>query len=204
MRVSSTSTQISRRQPQQARAALRRAKFLDAAAELIGGVGLEAATMTAVAERAGASIGALYDYFPDKATLALALMARYAEEADAHWAAVLALPHTPAKDAFADLFVEGVLAFVRERPAYLPLLGASPGYARSNAARRPLRQTIAKALQTLQPTMSADRAFLSAQVIVELIKGLLSVYKQVAPKERETVAEEFKGLIRLYLTEIAH
>jgi hypothetical protein len=36
-------------------------------------------------------------------------------------------------------------------------------------------------------------------VIVQLIKGLLTVYREAAPKEREKVAEEYKKLFRLYL-----
>jgi hypothetical protein len=36
-------------------------------------------------------------------------------------------------------------------------------------------------------------------VIVQLIKGLLSVYREAAPKQREQVTAEFKRLFRLYL-----
>ena len=209
MRVPSTSASAARRQPQQARASIRRAKFLDVAALLFGKLGYEAVTMTAIAEQAQASIGTLYDYFPDKQTIALALMTKYTAEADLHWKAILDVPVAPEKDVLADLFVDGVLAFVRERPAYLPLLGtrsaAQPRgqvrYARSEAARRPLRKTIANTLQALSPQTTDERAFLRAQVIVEIIKGLLAVYKETGPKERQAVTEEFKKLIRAYLME---
>jgi len=157
--------------------------------------------MTAVAEHSQASIGTLYDYFPDKQTLALALLAQYTEEADAHWKLILGRPSSLTKAALADLFVEGALAFVRERPAYLPLLGAPFTYSRSLAARQPLRRTIVDALQRMNPKMPVDRAFISAQIIVELIKGLLAIYKGTTPKDRDAVAVEFKKLMRLYVIE---
>ena len=56
--------------PQQERSSRRLASFLDAAAELFAEVGYEATTMTAIAERSGSSIGALYNYFPDKQAVA--------------------------------------------------------------------------------------------------------------------------------------
>src|SRR6202035_272519 len=71
--------------PQQERSTRRLARFLDAAAELFAEVGYEAATMTAVAERSGSSIGALYNYFPDKQSIAFTLVNQYSQEVEAHW-----------------------------------------------------------------------------------------------------------------------
>jgi AcrR family transcriptional regulator len=174
------------------------------AARLIGQLGYEAVTMTAIAEQAEASIGTLYDYFPDKQAIALALKAQYTEEADAYWKALLRNPAGLTRAALADLFVEGALMLVRDRPAYLPLMGASVAYSRSHSLRRPLRKTIVGALQTMNPKLAEDRAFITADVIVQLIKGLLTVYREAAPKEREKVTQEFKKLLRLYLMESLH
>ena len=199
--MASTSANARRRNPQQARATQRRATFLEAAARLIGEHGYEAVTMTAIAEKAQASIGTLYDYFPDKHSLALALKTQYFQEIDEHWKLLLCDPTTLTKAALADLFVEGALSLVKLWPAYLPLLDASLAFARSATARRPLRKTIAGALQAIHPHLADDRAFIHAQVIVELIKSLLSVYKHSAAAEREAVAEEFKRLLRFYVVE---
>ena len=157
--------------------------------------------MTAIAEQAGASIGTLYDYFPDKQALALVLIAQYVHEAEEHWAKLLQLPSARSKVDIADTFIEGILEFARDRPAYLPLSGAPIAYTRTKAAREPLRRTIAAALQDLKPSLPADRAFLNAQVIVEIIKGMLGVYRQSTPKDREDVVTEFKKVMRLYLTD---
>lgn len=156
--------------------------------------------MTAIADLAHASIGTLYDYFPDKPALALALITRYTEEAEAHWAKLLQRPPARGRASLADVLIDGILAFVRDRPAYLPLLGAPLALTRSRAAREPLRRTFAVALQNLKPGLASDRAFLNAQVIVEIIKGMLGVYRQATPKDRDAVVTEFKKVMRLYLT----
>jgi len=157
--------------------------------------------MTAIAEQAGASIGTLYDYFPDKPSIALALKTKYVEEMDEQWKALLHDCGKLTRAALADLFIEGALRFMRERPAYLPLVGAPIAYSRSKSGRRPLRMTFARALQTMNPKLADDHAFIHAEVIVQLIKGLLAVYREAVPKEREKVAEEFRKLTRLYLME---
>ena len=156
--------------------------------------------MTAVAEQTGASIGTLYDYFPDKQTLAQVLTTQYAVEADEHWKLLLDGPLSSGKSDLADLFVEGALAFARERPAYLPLLGAPVVASRSQADREHLRETFAGALRRRNPRLTGDKAFLRAQVIVELIKALFAVLKQIAPKNRVAVTGEFKRLVRFYVS----
>jgi AcrR family transcriptional regulator len=62
-----------RRIPRQARAAETVALILEAAAQILEAGGLEAFTTNAVAERAGVSIGTLYQYFSDKKAILLAL-----------------------------------------------------------------------------------------------------------------------------------
>ena len=180
---------------------MRRAKFLNVAANLMGELGYEALTMKAVAEQAGASIGTLYDYFPDKQTLATALLAQYTEEADAHWSEVLSKDNLPTKSAFPGVFVKAILDFSSKRPGYLALLGAPLAYSRTASARKPLRKTIASALQMMNGKLAANSALIRANVIVELIKGLLAINKQSASKEKDLVIDEFKRLIRLYLND---
>ena len=59
--------------PQQARAAQTVASILEASAQILEKGGLAAFTTNAVAERAGVSIGTLYQYFADKNALLMAL-----------------------------------------------------------------------------------------------------------------------------------
>src|SRR5487761_880539 len=75
----STATSLVGRAPQRHRGRLRVAALLRAAASAFAEKGFDAATMTEIAGLAGASIGSLYQFFPNKEALADALLARYGE-----------------------------------------------------------------------------------------------------------------------------
>jgi AcrR family transcriptional regulator len=68
-----------RNEPVQARSTARLAGLLDAAAAVIDELGYERLTTAMVAERAGASIGTVYRYFPDRIAVLQALSARNLE-----------------------------------------------------------------------------------------------------------------------------
>jgi AcrR family transcriptional regulator len=67
---------VSRRQPRQARALHKVELMLEAAMRLIDEAGIESLTTNAVAQKAGVSIGTLYQYFGDKQALLDALIQR--------------------------------------------------------------------------------------------------------------------------------
>lgn len=68
-----------RNEPVQARSTARLASLLDAAAQAIHEIGYERLTTAMVSERAGASIGTVYRYFPDRIAVLQSLAARNAE-----------------------------------------------------------------------------------------------------------------------------
>lgn len=68
-----------RNEPVQARSTARLAGLLDAAAAVVDELGYERLTTAMVAERAGASIGTVYRYFPDRIAVLQALAARNLE-----------------------------------------------------------------------------------------------------------------------------
>ena len=68
-----------RNEPVQARSAARLSALLDAAAAIVDEIGYERITTAMVAERAGASIGTVYRYFPDRIAVLQALAARNLE-----------------------------------------------------------------------------------------------------------------------------
>jgi AcrR family transcriptional regulator len=68
-----------RNEPVQARSTARLATLLDAAAGVVNDIGYELLTTAMVAERANASIGTVYRYFPDRIALLQALGSRNLE-----------------------------------------------------------------------------------------------------------------------------
>jgi AcrR family transcriptional regulator len=66
-----------RKEPTQARAKETTDAILEATLQVLVQVGERSLTTTRVAQRAGVSVGTLYQYFPDKASLVMALKVRY-------------------------------------------------------------------------------------------------------------------------------
>jgi AcrR family transcriptional regulator len=185
--------------PQQDRSSRRLASFLDAAAALFVEVGYEAATMTAIAERSGSSIVALYNYFPDKQAIALTLANQYTQEIEAHWKPLMVHADNLSPGEFANLFIERVTEFVQRRPAYLILLSAPVRLRRDPAAKRALRVMIANAFREKNPSLSDQRAVLAANVSLQMVRGMMTLYAEAEPKGKDLVVNEFKKALTLYL-----
>lgn len=113
-----TSTLI-RNEPVQARSAARLTALLDAAARTIDDIGFERLTTAMVAEGAGASIGTVYRYFPDRVAVLQSLAARNAERVGS---AVLAAARDDANSDW-----EAVLGAIVE--AYAEAFRTEPGFA---------------------------------------------------------------------------
>ena len=189
----------SRPTPQQERAARTHQLFLDTAERLFVELGYDAMTMTAVAERAGTSIGALYRWFPDKAAVAAALLARYTVEIEQHWSSLIAAAHTLTTAKFVESLIDRTREFSQRRPAYFILRDARIKVSRSAAARKTLREAFVQAFQAKEPTLSYEETLLIANVVVETVKGFLSVIAAAPPNRCAPVTAEFTKMLSLYL-----
>jgi AcrR family transcriptional regulator len=202
MRASSISSSSVRVAPQQERSARRLAGFLQAAADLFSEIGFEAATMQAIADRSHSSIGALYNYFPDKQSVAATLLSRYAEELD--WRLKSLMEHSEKLSTvqFAGLFIDCIIDFAQERPAYLSLHSMPIRFRRDPAARKALRTIIANAFLTKNPSLSAERSFLAANVAVQIVKGMMNLYLESDAKTKPLAVAEFRRVLTFYLEEV--
>src|SRR5258708_24488114 len=180
--------------PQQERAARTHQLFLDTAERLFVEVGYDAMTMTAVAERAGTSIGALYRWFPDKTAVAAALLARYTVEIEQHWSSLIAAAHTLTTAKFVESLIDRTREFSQRRPAYFILRDARIKVSRSAAARKTLRAAFVQAFQAKEPTLSYEEALLIANVVVETVKGFLSVIAAAPPNIYPPAPADFPTL----------
>lgn len=81
-----------RNEPMQARSTARLAALLDAAAAVVAEIGYERLTTAMVAEGAGASIGTVYRYFPDRIAVLQSLAARNEERITERVVAAVADP----------------------------------------------------------------------------------------------------------------
>jgi AcrR family transcriptional regulator len=200
MSVTSLSSTPVRRAPQQNRSAKRVKAFLEAAEDLFAQFGFEAATMTAVAERAGSSIGALYSYFPDKKSLALALLDIYAKQIEEHWKPLFSEIVNLSAENFSERFIDRFLDFLAEHPAYMQLLAAPIRLRRSATAKRAFRVSLIEALRIRVPSLPLQRAELCANVSLQIVRGMMQMYNDAADhSQRLIIIEEFKRLLTAYL-----
>jgi AcrR family transcriptional regulator len=79
-----------RKRPRQRRSRETVTRILDASARIFGARGYRSTTTNEIAEAAGVSIGSLYQYFPNKDALLVALAERHVEDASAAFADRLA------------------------------------------------------------------------------------------------------------------
>ena len=186
-------------EPQRERATWRLANFLDVAAVLFAEIGYEATTMTAIAERSGSGTGTLYHYFPDKQSIAYALLNQYAQKLEAYWKPLMEQAETLSHTAFAETFLERVIEFLRERPAYLQILAAPIQFSRDPAARRALRVAIANAFRAKDPSLTSVKAMLAANITLQMVKGMTTLYGEAGPREKPLIIAEYKKALTLYL-----
>jgi AcrR family transcriptional regulator len=186
--------------PLQLRSSQRIAQFLEAAAAIIAEVGYDATTMTEIAERAGASIGALYRWFPDKASVAQELRTQYSQQLEAHFKVLINESEGMSVSQFSEALIDGIVEFTRRHPAWLAIHAATLKPVRDPAARKNLREEFAQAFRAFAPHLSPDHAFLIANVALEIVKGLMGTFRQAPQWDREGLIREFKVALTLYLS----
>jgi len=161
-----------RKQPAQSRAAVTVQTILEGAANILERQGLEGYTTNEIAARAGVSIGSLYQYFPNKDAVTIALIER--EMAGMVDEVIAALTLTPAKRALQEAIRASVRNQVR-RPQLARLLDfeefrLAPLMPTSRAAKV-IRDALA-AFFRYRYGLSASASEVAAVDIVEIAKAL--------------------------------
>jgi Tetracyclin repressor-like, C-terminal domain len=103
---------------------------------------------------------------------------------------------------FAGLFIDCIIEFAQERPAYLSLHTAPIPFRRDSAARKALRTIVANAFRTKNPSLSPERSLLAANVAVQIVKGMITVFLESDAKTKPLVVGEFRRVLTSYLEEV--
>ncbi|MFI0367834.1 TetR/AcrR family transcriptional regulator [Actinomadura sp. 1N219] len=179
-------------------------QILDAAAQVFGEAGYEAATTNAIAARAGVSPGSLYQFFGNKDAVAEALAARYAEGLGA--AQRQALAPDVAKlplEGLIDRVVDPLIDFNIAHPGFKALFARSDMPAAMTAATRPLHAAVSGRVEAIiaarAPDLPADRCARTAQISVHMFKALLPLVLAAEGAERATLRAELKQALHRYL-----
>ena len=189
-----------RREPNQRRSRERVDRILLAASALIAEKGSDAMRMGEVAERAGVSIGSLYQYFPDKAAIIRRLAERYNAEGQACIQAALATPRSmkELRAAFMGLIDTYYALFLAE-----PVMRDIWSGTQADKALREIELAdsrangaiLAEALARLRP--AADRAALatSAFLIMQLGEATMRLAISVKRAEGDALVAAYKRLV---------
>ena len=198
--MSSRSGEGPRRIPQQERGERRVAQLLGAAAAVIAANGYESTTMCGIAERADAPIGSLYQFFPNKPSIAQALRSHYVNDYEDRLIQLEAEAPKLSLQGLVTRLLKMTVEFLDDHPAFLALLDA-PSSTRSPAAlRKRLRTRLARCFIAVRPSLDKTRALRYAAVTLQMIKGLNQLYGEVSRVERKRIVGEYKVAISSYLS----
>lgn len=194
------------RAPQQERGQRRVEQILDAAEAVFSEIGVDATSMQAIADRAGASVGSLYHFFPNKDALVEALGMRYADRVSRtnEEAMPLELAHLPAEELF-DRVLSAQMRFIASTPAFEAVQDAIHRNcpAVKDAMNNALVGHVTKFLAVRYPTVTPARRQVSAIVSVSAVHALVHLAAQVPPELRDGVLAEAKAMLVAHYTRYA-
>jgi AcrR family transcriptional regulator len=178
------------------------AELLQAAAAVIQERGFEAATMAEIAARAGAQIGSLYRFFPNKDAVAEALMRQYAEALQAEYDAIHAHAVDATPEELADILIDVMVKLYPQAGALTALLDSRTDW--TEVRQRLRAQTLAgirTALTACAPDLDDKEAEDVAAVVLNNMKTMVGMTMKDAPTT-PGAPDQLRLMNRLYLAAI--
>lgn len=186
------------RAPQQERGQRRVEQILDAAESVFAELGVDGASMQAIADRAESSVGSLYHFFPNKEAVIEALGLRYAERVSRvnEEAMPLEMAHMPAEELF-ERVLSSQMRFIVQTPAFGVMQDAIHRNcpAVKDALNNALVGHVGKFLSLRFPRIPESRRVISAMVSVSTVHALMHLASQVPVELREPVIAEAKAML---------
>jgi AcrR family transcriptional regulator len=189
------------KEPSRRRGQARVEMLLEGAAAVFAEKGFDAAAMTQIAERAGASVGSLYQFFPTKESLADVLRARYGDAICARWDALTESPDEgwTAEDLAACLF-RITTETLQEHPSFVALMVVrDKAGVNVEKVRKRYQDSLSRLLRSRLPDRSPLELRASLIVVRQLLRCEIDLELDPDRQEREAVREEFEALLANYL-----
>lgn len=198
------SAEASVKPPQRQRGRERVATLLAAAVGVFAEKGYEAATMTEIAARAGASIGSLYQFFPTKELLAAALHEANGQALSQMLDDLASQTAGQSPMAVADRLFDTLSAFLADHPAFVVLIDRrDPDQVAKQARRTKLREQVASLLLGTSPSLPADKAEAMAVIILHFMKIAMVVGSEVDLPDGQSALSELRMMLRNHLQLLA-
>ena len=198
-----------RKMPPQDRSRQRVERILEAAAEIFGETGYEAATTEAIAARAGTSIGSLYQFYPNKRALFDALAQQYLDRSRELFDQMLEGAADMPWDQLVDAAVDGFNMLQQTQPAFRAVWKnwlSTPEFVEAGTE---LNKAFAKRVEAIiersaKTPLHAHERELVARMVVEVISAMLFVSVQAGGTLANRMVQETKVLVKRYLAPMAN
>jgi AcrR family transcriptional regulator len=194
----------SRKQPKQARSTELVAAILDAAIQVLAKEGAQRFTTARVAEKAGVSVGSLYQYFPNKAAILFRLQADEWQQTTEQLRAILRDVSRPPLERLRTLVHAFVKSECDEAAVRVALDDAAPLYRdapEAKAAKASGERTVQAFMREVLPEASDATRALAGDLITTTLSA---VGKQFSESQRtsaeiETYAGAMADMLCVYL-----
>ena len=199
----------SRRQPKQARSTDLLAAILQAAVQVLAKEGAHRFTTTRVAERAGVSVGSVYQYFPNKASILFRLQSDEWRQTSEMMRGILEDAQRPPLERLRALVHAFVRSECEEAEVRTALSDAAPLYRNAPEAQETRaagdRTVRAFMVETL-PAASEETRLLAGDLIVTTLSAVGKDFSE-SPRttgEIEVYANAMADMFCAYLTSLGH
>ncbi|RQS66457.1 TetR/AcrR family transcriptional regulator [Burkholderia sp. Bp8963] len=185
--------------PTQERGERRVADLLQSAEYFFETDGYDGTTMSGIANRAGASVGSLYQFFPSKENIGLALLLRYMDELSGQLDEFEKdLPDTPKE--FAHRLISIILDFVAQRPVWA-ILSDVPALMPHQYALDRLSAVLGGMMASYARSMK-ERELSRVSITASLmIRAAAQGIRLVDARERASLRREMQRALGSYLEE---
>jgi len=199
----------SRKQPRQTRSTELVAAILDAAGQVLAKEGAQRFTTARVAEKAGVSVGSLYQYFPNKAAILFRLQSDEWRQTNDLLRGILEDASRSPLERLRTL----VHAFIRsecdEAAVRVALDDAAPLYRdapEAHEARASGARTVERFMQEALPDAPEATRALAGDLITTTLSAVGKQFSESprTPAEIETYADAMADMLCAYLKDLAH
>jgi AcrR family transcriptional regulator len=199
----------SRKKPQQARSSDLVAAILEAAIQVLSREGAARFTTTRVAERAGVSVGSIYQYFPNKAAILFRLQSDEWRQTSDLLRATLADPGRPPLERLRRLVHVFVKSECDEAAMRVALADAAPLYRdapEAHSARAESKSILQAFMRETLPDARPATRTLAGQLIKSTLSAVGQEFSETPRNAREIAAwsDAMADMFAAYLVGLGH
>jgi len=194
-----------KKQPNQPRSFALLDSILESTSKLMLSLGYKNTTTNKIADKAGVSIGSIYQYFKDKDSVALTLFDKIINDnGDSFQKKLLEQPDLSLNEKL-DVLIEHIVdMFIEKKPILDLLFSYAPRFQTSQLvvrSRVKAIQSIATLLSAHAEELAGQDASLASEVIVNAIMGVIHwhILNHQSQLNRESLIRELRALAKRYI-----